>query len=173
MKVLKSLLYFFVAVSIIISLVSFFLPNKGGFERSVMIAAPDSLIFQKINHLPNWETWSPWKDLDKSQKITYPDRLTGEGAVYTWKGDLTGTGKLTILKSNANDSIATRIDIDQNNYSLENWYFEAKEDSIEVTWRMETELHGMTKWSGLMMDQMLGPSYEKGLQNLKELCESN
>ena len=138
-----------------------------------MIGAQDSLIFNKVNYLPNWEAWSPWKQLDETQKISYPDRLTGEGAVYIWKGENTGIGKLTITHSSPVDSIITRIDIDKNNTSKESWFFETKDDSVQVKWRFETDLHGMTKWSGLMMDQMLGPSYDKGLLNLKELCESN
>ena len=43
-----------------------------------------------------------------------------------------------------------------------------------LTWTLETDMGGnpVARYVGLMMDGMIGPAYEQGLNNLKDILEN-
>ena len=51
---------------------------------------------------------------------------------------------------------------------------EEQGEDIQVTWAIEGDLgyKPSLRYMGLMMDDIWGPELEKGLQNLKKLCEN-
>lgn len=137
--------------------------------------APAEVVYQQVNELKNWPTWMPWVERDPNMQFSYTEISSGEGAHYAWtsEADDVGNGALTIVESNAPSSIKTKIEFDGQSPAYGFWNFEAGEDGTKVTWGMEGDM-GWTpigKIFGLMIDGMVGPDFEKGLNNLKNISE--
>ncbi|WP_306351051.1 SRPBCC family protein [Flavobacterium sp. '19STA2R22 D10 B1'] len=143
--------------------------QKGDFniERSRIINAPRSFLFSYVNEYKNWEKWGTWQQEDPTIKYTYPEKTSGVGGSYTWIGK-DGNGKMETVFNKVNDSIAQRIylkDIPSDVY----WKFKDTVGGTKVTWGMKGEMGFMWKAYAILsggVDKMIGPMYEKGLDNL-------
>ena len=173
MKFLKGLLIFIVIVALILVVITLFLPSKAEMQRSQVIDASPELLFEQVNDLEKWESWSPWHQLDPNMSIEYSSaNPVGEGEWYKWEGnDQVGSGQLTILESNPHELIKTQMEfMEAGEPSHSDWIFEPVEGGTKVTWTFDGEMSGMNKWFGLMMDSFLGPQYEKGLHLLDSVA---
>jgi len=78
-------------------------PSDFFFSRSAIIPAPAAVVFDQINDLHKWQTWSPWAKLDPMCKITFDGPVAGKDASFTWDGnDKVGAGRMTITESRPN-----------------------------------------------------------------------
>jgi effector-binding domain-containing protein len=144
-------------------------------ERSKVISASPELLFAQVNDLKNWESWSPWHELDPDMKLEYSSaNPVGDGEWYKWEGDdKVGSGKLTILESNPVERIKTQMEFMQaGEPAFSDWIFEPVEGGTKVTWTFEGDMSGLNKWFGLLMDFFLGPQYEQGLHLLDSVATS-
>jgi len=146
-------------------------PGEASMERSIEIDAPREVVFQHVNNLQQWEKWSPWYGMDPSMQVTYSETKEGNGASYSWTGDETGKGTLTILESTAPESIQTDLDFGQDGRASGNWKFEEVEGGgTKATWAFHTKVSGMGKMVHLFMST-LEAQYDEGLAKLKEVAE--
>lgn len=169
-------LYLLLALLLLIGL-TFLLPAQVHVERSQFIAAPADKIFDKVNNLEKWPTWMPWAKFDPNTQYEFFNGGSGKGAYYTWKSDhkKVGNGKLTILETEMNKQIQTQLDFgNQPNPGYGAWFFEEKEGGTNVTWSMDANMgnNPMGRIFGLFFDKMLGPSFEEGLNNIKNQVEA-
>jgi hypothetical protein len=127
--------------------------------RSTAIAAPSSIVFQKVNNLQEWNAWSPWAQLDPSMKQTYDGPPQGIDAICSWN-ELVRL-KLEFFKPFKATNTAEFSLTDQANQTL-------------VTWSMTGQKNFPAKAFHLIMnmDKMLGSDFEKGLSKLKSISES-
>ena len=157
--------------------IGFLLPGTSHVERSIDIAAPAPVVYDQINELKNWTNWSPWAKLDPKVKWVYSEPSSaGKGAYYTWVGnDKVGEGKLTLLDVKPNELLRSRMEFKGQNDATADFKLTAKDStSTKVLWSFDTD-HGMSplsRWFGLAMNSFIGPDYEKGLANLKAVCET-
>ncbi len=98
------------------------------------------------------------------------------GSGYSWEGnDEVGVGSLTTLSESENQEVVSELVFTAPWESVAEASFAlvAKGDQTEVTWNYDQEADFGTKMMSLFMnmDDMLGPDYEEGLQNLKEVGE--
>src|SRR5688572_30446386 len=76
-------------------------PDDFKVSRSAIMNAPASEIFEQVNNLKAWDSWSPWANLDPDAKITYAGPEAGVGAKMSWDGNMeVGKGSLVITESN-------------------------------------------------------------------------
>ena len=84
---------------------------------------------------------------------------------------------MTILESTENKSIRTEIvflkEGEENGRGNGEWAFTEKNGLTLVSWSFLGDMgnNPVARWIGLMMDSMLGPQLEKGLNNMKEYLE--
>ena len=169
MKILKKILIFLVVLVGLIVIVSAFLPGTVKVERRRVIPASKETVFNLVNTLKNWDKWSPWKEKDTAAVMTYSEQAAGKGAWYTWKGNKeVGEGKLTITDSWGTDSLIIELDFMEQGKGMGGYYFFEKEKGTEVVWTMTSEMPFMFRIMGLFMDGMLGPDFEKGLENMEK-----
>jgi ribosome-associated toxin RatA of RatAB toxin-antitoxin module len=139
-----------------------------------MNASPDA-VFAQVNDLKNWNSWSPWAKKDPETKWVFSETTAGKDAWYTWESDHdnVGSGKLVITESIENQSVKTDIDFGEQGTGKGSWKFEKTDGGTKVTWGMDSDMgnNPIGKIFGLMMDSMLGPDFEEGLQSMKELVE--
>jgi hypothetical protein len=162
-------------ILVLLTTFSFLLPKNIHVERTAIIKAPADSVFVQINTLKNWNSWSPWNKLDPDMKIVYNEIPAGTGAAYEWKSKKrnVGNGKLCIVASAANDSICTNMNFMEHGVAKGIYKFKQVEGGTQLTWIMETDMgmNPIMRYMGLMMDKMVGKDFEKGLNNLKAVCE--
>ena len=175
MRLLKRLLFFTLLLIAVLLIVSLFLPSQVRVERSAVIAAPADRIFEQVNTLTNWEKWSPWHKLDPNMKLQYSGPPSGKGAAYAWQSTQrnVGNGTLTIDESTPPQRVGTAMHFDAGD-AAGSFTFQPLEKNTRVTWVMDSNMgkNPVGKFFGLMMDRMVGPDFERGLNNLKTLCEA-
>lgn len=150
-------------------------PGHSHIERSKVIQAAPQDVFPFANDMKKWVTWNPWAAMDPKQKVTFSDNPVGQGAWYTWEGEVTGQGKMTILSTKEPELIKESLEFFKP--------FEAKADvsfsfqpegtGTKVTWTYDSDNGFMAKAAGMFMDMdaMLGADFEKGLNSLAPLAE--
>jgi effector-binding domain-containing protein len=176
MRILKGIgigLVLIIAVYVILAL---FGPSKVHVERSTMINASAATIYNEINTLKNWKSWSYWDNIDPNMQSTYEGPEAGVGAKHIWKSenDSVGNGSLTITKSEPNTFVETTLEFEGMGTSVGGWKIADTTGAAKVTTYMDMEIGFLFRPMMLFMnmDEMLGKDFEKSLQNLKAHCEA-
>jgi len=178
MKILKFIgigIAALVAVLLVIGLIS---SKDYNIHRDTVINAPVETVFKNVSTYENFKTWSPWQKLDSNMTSTIEGTDGTVGAKYSWKGnDNVGEGSMTITKLEENKSIEHLLSFIKPFESSCTTYMnlEAADGGTKVTWGMKgesgfVERIFMTLMGG--MDKAVGKDYEKGLTQLKTVCES-
>ena len=145
-------------------------------ERSTNIDASPAEIYGHIIDLHEMEKWSPWDRMDPEMTRSYTGPDSGVGSRYSWSGNRkVGEGSMEITSAEEN----ARVDMDLEfikPFKAENkvWMtLEPAGEGTHVTWAMSGEKTLMTRIMGIFksMDSMVGPDFESGLANLKEIVE--
>lgn len=144
-------------------------------ERRRHIDAPRERIRERIVDFHRWTSWSPWEDIDPNLDRTYKGAPEGVGAVYEWDGNRKA-GRGTMEITSVDDGtvvIDLRFLKPFKSNSTTTFELEPDEDGTTVTWRMTGPRTFMTKVMGLFtsMDKMVGPDFDKGLDQLKADAE--
>ncbi len=174
MKYLKILLIALASLIIIFVAVNFFLPAKYHFSKSIEIRTEAVEAFNLVNTMKNWEKWSPWQEKDPKSVISYVGSESGKGASFSWKSnnDKVGNGKMTITDSKPLKSVTLDLEFEQMKGSIIEITFAEQKGKTSVTWNLKNDLNFFMRWAGFIMDKMLAPDFEKGLSNIKKICES-
>ena len=158
MGALKKLLVVVGAVILLSIVTSFFIPNDYSVERKVNIDAQPSEIYPYVVDLREWQKWGVWFKRDPSMKLDYsgPDR------------------EITQLEHNKR--VLYRLyfpEFDMGSSGVVE--IESTDNGSTVIWRDEGSVDNnpINKLFVLMMDSMIGPDFEMGLENLKVLVENN
>lgn len=176
MKTIKKIFLVLLILVVAVLVTAFFLPSETKVVRSLVINSSSDDIAAKINDLHLWDEWSPWKNMDSAAVYKYNDTV-GVGGWMDWNGKIVGSGRLTITKTTA-DSIVYFLAFREPFESQSNgsFSFTSAEGGVNVTWTdIEVLSWPMGRIMGLFMnfDEMMGPDFEKGLQNLKKAAESS
>ncbi len=176
MKTVKKIFVGIVVFLVVLVIVSFFLPSKVHVERSIVMNVEPEVAFNQVNNLKNWEQWSPWDKLDPTMGKKYEGPEAGANAKFSWdsKNRNVMKGSMLIKDSKPNESIGIELTMsDMDQASMANFKFEKADKGTKVTWNMDMDM-GMNpahKYAGLFMDKLIGPDFEKGLKDLKEIAE--
>lgn len=145
-------------------------------SRSNIIYASPAALYQQVNTLRNWQSWSPWAKIDPNAKIIFEGPESGVGAVMHWEGNKKiGKGSLTITEVRPDAYIQFRLDMQKpiSSTSTVEFRFDNNGSNQLVTWAM----YGKKDYTAKIMsvafncDKHLGEQLEKGLSNLKSLVE--
>jgi len=173
--VLKWLFFGLLGLVVILLIVALFLPSTIHMEGTIVIKAPARVIFAQVNHLKSWEKWSPFEQQDTAMVSEYSGPEAGVGAKTTWKSKVNGNGSMIISYVMPHDTI--KMDLvfmdDSSSRVTSDWYFKTTLDGVKVTWTTEVNDLGypVARLFGLLMPGMMNPLLNKGLANLKTLCE--
>ncbi|MEQ1744814.1 MAG: SRPBCC family protein [Saprospiraceae bacterium] len=176
MKILKFLLYLILGLGVLWVALGIFGKKDYHIERSIEIDAPKDVVYDQVRLFENFPAWSPWAPLDPNMKTSIEGTDGTVGAVYKWAGnDKVGVGQETITAL-APDRIDIKITFIEPFESTSPSYmlFEENDKKTKVTWGFD--MHIAFPWNGLAMftdmDAGVGKDYEKGLGNLKKVCEA-
>lgn len=177
MKALKYILLLLLIAIIGFSIYVAVQPNDYKFSRSRTIDAPTSVLYNKVNDFKEWPSFSPWMEQDREATINYGNKTEGEGASYSWSGEILGEGSMETLNTVEDSKINQKIEFIKpfEAKSNINWSFEPTPEGTKVTWEMEGEQDFMTKlfttFTG-SIEAGTGPDFERGLFKLDSVTQA-
>jgi effector-binding domain-containing protein/uncharacterized protein YndB with AHSA1/START domain len=176
MKTFKRIIVIILAIILLLILVAYILPKTYKVERSVYIPAKPELIYDLTSNFNKWMLWVPWtKELDSTAVFTLEGAEGQVGSVWRWDGKKMGNGQMTATKFVPSQSIEYDLEFDHGKYrSKGKILIEKDADSCKVSWIDEGDLgyNPINRYFGLLMDKMMGPDFQKGLEKLKSVCQS-
>jgi len=177
---MKALKYIFFVLLILIIGAAIYIavqPNSYAFERSRVIKAPTPVAYNIVNDYKEWPRFSPWIEKDENAEINYGEKTVGEGANYSWDGDVLKAGNMMTENTVSNTSIKQQINFtDHNSSATINWTFKPVERGTKVTWGMSGEQDFMTKAMVALsgpVEESLGPDFERGLNKLDSIARAD
>ena len=165
-----------VAVIAVAIVVAFILPRHAIVTRSVEIAAPPSAIFPLVGDLRRFNEWSPWADIDPGTVYTFTGPIDGLGQTLNWESNdkRVGTGSMSIAVIEPDSRVEMAIAFVGQGPALASLVLDPAGTGTKVTWGFDTDLgfNPIARYFGMMMDDIVGPDYEKGLARLKAAAEA-
>jgi uncharacterized protein YndB with AHSA1/START domain len=169
---------FLVVIAIIVGvllIVPAFINKDITISRTIEINKPVDQVYNVVKDFNYYKQWNAWSQMDKDAKgeITGP---AGEvGTKWSWDGDTVGVGSLTIEELEPNQSITSKLEFisPMTAEAQDLWDFEMVDSSTtKITWTYAgtTDSYFM-RYMNPMMEGMLAPDIETGLNNLKTLVE--
>jgi ribosome-associated toxin RatA of RatAB toxin-antitoxin module len=170
-KIAKWMLIAVGALVAIVIIVPVFLPKHAHVERSMVINKPPEEVYAVVSDLNQYRSWDPWSDQDSTSKAEVTG--SGVGAVYSWKGDATGEGSMTVdsLEPSRSVQVSMRMIKPMEDQFKAGWQLEPSGEGTRITWTFDQDLSYFQRWIGLGMDTLLGPSFDTGLNKLKANLE--
>ena len=155
----------------------FFLEDKVQVSRTITIDRPAKMVFKTANSMHHFNAWSPWAKTDPNAKYQFSGPEYGVGSKMSWQGnEEVGSGSQTIIESVPHELVKSELYFDGqgDDPAWANVVIKDQGESPQVSWVFEADFDGniLGRYFGMMMDRMLGPTYEEGLSNLKTLVES-
>lgn len=156
---------------VLVLLISFLLPSERRIEASVKIDAPIQIVFDQVNDLRNWESWSPWKKMAPMMEMSYSNPPSGKNAFLKWRSThpRIGTGKLILTEVIPNEKIVTVMDFEEGRDNTAEFTFKEENDAVKVTWTMIHRVGGnpISKYGLLFQTGRLRQVFDDGLFAMK------
>lgn len=177
MKMVRGLFISLIVLVLLVGLVGFFLPAEAHVERQIDIAAPATEVYDVITDFRQFNEWSPWADLDPdaTYKITGGERDVG--SKFEWFSDKpeVGNGSQTITELDANRRMAMRLEFEGQAPADSVFTLTPTASGTTVVWGLDTNLgaNPFMHYFSLFLDRLVGPSFDKGLTQLKDYVESD
>lgn len=151
------------------------LPSTFAIQRSIIIDAPASSIYDRVVDLRQWPLWGVWFKRDPHMQVTYsgPDRAVGMRS--EWQSETQGNGVMVITELEHDKRVEYLLTFpDMAMQSTGTLILEPVSQGIKVTWQDAGDVGDSVvyRYFGLFMDYLLGPDFEDGLANLKTLSEN-
>lgn len=174
MKILKIVGITIGVIVLLLLILPAVLPSGYTVERSIAIDRPTEVVFPKVADFEQFTQWDPWSPQDTQASKSLTGAAGEIGAKWAWKGEIMGTGSMTLMGIEANKNLLFKLQFDEPFKSIADntFTFENLEGKTKVTWKITvTETDYFSRYMNPMMDGMLGKDFETGLNSLKVLCE--
>ncbi|MGH6824462.1 SRPBCC family protein [Methyloceanibacter sp.] len=163
------------ALAVILAGVALALPGHVTVARSVVINAPEPVIFPYLDNLRRFGDWSPWAARDPQLTVAYSGAEQGKGAKVEWTSDKpsVGAGSMEIIESTPNRHVDLAVSF--NGLDGTSYYEIVPSGSgSKVTWGFgyESGTSPLKRWKGLMLDRYIGAEYRDALAKLKDKIET-
>lgn len=175
-KSLSKILIFLLGAVLTLVVLASKKPDEFYVTRSAVVEARPSVVFEKVNNLQNWNSFSPWAKLDPDAKTSFAGPRAGKDASFTWDGDgNVGAGTMTIIESRKNELVKFRLDFKRpfEGTNTVDFTFHPDSKGTFVTWSMHGQNTFMSKIMSVVMDcdKMMGGFFEEGLANLNNVSK--
>ena len=137
-------------------------------SRTQVMASPIEKVFEVLRDIHSCPDWSPWLIAD-------PDfKLDVQNDYYSWEGAISGSGRMDLVRGEANESITYDLSF------VKPWKSQArihislavKGDATEVTWTLEHSLSFFLFWKKKSIQAYLEVDYDRGFLMFKNLIET-
>ena len=160
---------------ILLAVIGMLLPSSARVERSIVIDAPAETVFPYINGMRAFHAWSPWSDVDPQTQYRFEGPAQGVGSRMVWQSgdDQVGYGSQEITASVANQRVDMQLEFGDKGDGRATFLLEPDGASTRLRWQFDTDFGWdvFGRYVGLMLDNMIGTAYNKGLRTLKTQVE--
>ena len=178
MKIVKKIVVALITIVIITIAIGYlFFPGHVEINRSVLILRPQAEVFDYINDLQNFNSWSPWYRKDTLAHYAFSGPTAGRGAILSWEstnGEV-GKGSLTISGSSPDSIIQLKLGFGKGSNALSEFKIISIDEATEVSWKLSVEpgANPFFRILSSFMKKRVGADFEEGLNNLKLNLEKN
>lgn len=176
MKFLKGAGIVIVVLIVIYMILGLFGPADYRVERSIKIKATPAVVYNQTTKFSNWATWSPWAAADPGAKYSIKNEEQTVGSEMGWDGEISGKGFMTINDLVPNEKMVYKLTFLEpwEMSSIGGFNYTQEDGMVNLVWYDEGDIPFTQRPMMLFMDleEMMGPMFEEGLQNIKELCEN-
>jgi effector-binding domain-containing protein len=174
-RLLKPLLIILIVLLLLLAGIGWVLPRRVHIERSTSIEAPAATVFALVDGFGMFNQWSPWYGLDPSAQFIFEGPSHGVGAQMTWQGDAqsVGSGTQKIVESRPFEQVRSTLEMGYGGLATSQFTLTPDQGRTKVTWGLDADLgfNPVIRYLGLMLEDRIGPDYERGLDGLKKLAE--
>ncbi|HEY9103188.1 SRPBCC family protein [Chitinimonas sp.] len=174
MKLLKRLVLGLAGLVALLLVIGLLLPSHYAVQRSTEIQAPADKVFAHLDAPAAWKAWTVWNRRDPQMKIAYSGPERGVNAAWRWESATEGNGGMVFTAIDPNRQLTYRLEFpDMGMVSTGVLLLEPAGNGTRVTWTNEGDMgrNPVNRYFGLLMDKMVGPDFESGLANLKQIVE--
>ncbi len=142
-------------------------------ERSLLIQAQPAQIYAHLDSSAGWQRWGVWYRRDPQMQLSTAT-AQGAGAQWSWTSSSQGNGSMRLTEVEPGRRIAYELSIEDFAPSSGELRLVPEAQGTRVIWLMQGDMGGnpINRWFGLFMDSLVGPDFEAGLANLKQLSET-
>ena len=176
-KIFVSFLFFIILVTLGLS---FMLPSSQKVERSIVINASASSIYNQLIKLNNFHKFSVWSQQDSAAVYTLTGTDGTVGAASSWKGspEISGEGKIEITALEPNRKVTHQFQFTKLKKGRAESIFlldEKNKGVTTVTWTFKMATPRPSNIFNLLysLDKQMGKDFEDGLKALKTMIELN
>ncbi|MDF2189052.1 SRPBCC family protein [Paraflavitalea sp. CAU 1676] len=152
-------------------------PKKYHIEREITINAPREKVWSHVSNLEECHKWNPWSEEDPNIKVSYAGNLGTVGSSYSYTSEKVGAGTQTLTKVDQPQRVESHMKFIKPFDGDADIFINLQDAGAgtKVTWGFDTQYsYPMNAMLLVMpMDKMMSESYDKGLNNLKRISESN
>lgn len=178
MKIVKIILGIVLALVVLFLIIALIAPKDYAVSRSTTINAPHFVVWKNVSSLEKMNDWEPWSKMDPNITKTYEGEPGTVGSITRWDGDreTVGKGSQQIKMVDPMNRLETKLKFIEPWQDSSDVYIQLNqmEEGVEVTWGFSGQfpfpMNAMLLF--MSMDDQIGPDFEKGLADLKEICES-
>lgn len=163
----KTVLGVFVLV-LVLAILPAALSSKAELVRSIEINSDVEKTHRYLVDLKNFASWSPFAAEDPTSTAEVFNE--GVGSTFSWVGEKTGSGRMTIAEIVPNQTIKLGLEFTapMEGTAKSEWHTEKISDTVtKVTWTFQQEFPYLKRYFGLLIAPMMGGPFDKGLQSLK------
>jgi effector-binding domain-containing protein len=175
MKVLRTVLYIILAIVLVLVLIGFAGPRTFDMSRTTVIEQPPQIVFPYLCSLKKQADWGPWNKIDPEMKSTYEGEDCTVGAKSSWESEKAGSGTQEVVSIEGTSMESVLTFKTPWGESKSTGYMSAAQADLgtEVTWGFHGENNFIERIMGVFMnmEKSVGPMFETGLQNLKDMVE--
>lgn len=176
MKIFKWFFVSLFSLILIVLAIALLLPNDYAVSRSITIKASPDKIYPLIAAPKAWKNWSVWNRRDPAMQMSYSGPDSGNGAGWDWQSKSEGNGGMKFTQEVQNQKLHYELHFEgMGKPSTGAILLEVQGSDTKITWSMQGSSEGnlMMKLFAPFMDKMVGPDFQAGLNNLKQLVEKN
>lgn len=152
----------------------FIVPSQWEVERSIVIEAKPAEIDTWVADLAKWPEWSSFDDQDPEMVMTLEGESTGVGARRSWVSPEMGNGAMWIAETDPGKSVRFKLQMEGMEPFDALFSYEAVDGGTKVVWKDWGDFgsNPFYRLIGSQMDSIVGPTFERGLEQLKAKVEA-
>lgn len=176
MRLVKMFLFVLTGLFAVITIIGLFIPSSVKISRGIVINADSTKVYNELRDVKNWSKWLPWITTDSGAIIQLSPVTNEPGSFFKWKGLIYKSSGTITLQQIKPDIITTSYQLKDMNDAEGGFRIRstgAAKQGTEVQWFMEYKLkwYPWERFYGIFMDHIIGPAFDKGLQQLKTYTE--
>ncbi|NNC82277.1 MAG: hypothetical protein HKN79_01765 [Flavobacteriales bacterium] len=177
MKVLKIILFVVAILILLVIVLGMLGPKTYDVSRTAVIDAPKDIVYDQVSNLSNMVAWDPWKENDETMEVTIHGNDDEIGSYRRWESENSGVGEQKLTKVVPNELVETELRFIEPFESTSQGYMvleDAENGGTKLTQGFKGENNFMGRamsMIGMDMDAMVGPMFEKGLENIEAIAE--